>query len=119
MSQATDPHPDDVEAEGTPDSLPTKEPDAELQLTDDGLEMPDFLKGYVGTFTIRTPNTTGEFETTDEGLPEDDYYDGVIAVSPNEGDYHSDLREGLMGISTDEHRETVYEIIDERTQEGQ
>lgn len=117
MSQATAPNQDDVEAEETPDSLPTKEPDAELQLTDDGLEIPDFLEGYVGTYTIRTPNTTNEFETTDEGLPEDGYYDGAIAVRPNEGDYHGDLREGLMGISTEEHRETVYEIIDERIEE--
>ena len=103
-----------VENDGTPDSLPTKEPDATLKLTDDGLEMPDFLKGYVGSFQIRTPNLTGEYDTTDAGLPTDEYWDGIIAAYPEEGEYHGDLREGLMAISTDDHRETVYEIVDER-----
>ncbi len=116
MSEAADPMPDEIEEEGTPADVPDKEPDAALKLTDDGLEMPEFLKGYVGEFEIRTPNVTGEFETTDAGLPEDDYYDGPIAAYPNDGDYHGDLREGVMGISTTDHRETVYEIIDERTE---
>lgn len=108
--------PDDVDPDGTPATIPTKEPDATLRLTDDGIEMPEFLKGHVGEFTIRTPNITGDFETTDSGLPEDDVWDGVIAGYPNDGDYHGDLREGLMGISTDEHRETVFEIVDERSE---
>lgn len=55
--------PEEVMPEGTPDSVPTKTPDAELRLTDEGLEMPEFLKGYTGTFTMRTPSITGEFET--------------------------------------------------------
>lgn len=118
MSEATEPMPDDIEEEGTPADVPNKEPDHTLKLTDEGLEMPDFLKGYVGEFEIRTPNVTGEFETTDHGLPEDDYYDGVIAAYPDDGDYHGDLREGLMGISTTDHRETVFEIIDERSEEA-
>lgn len=112
------PTPEDVETEGTPADVPTKEPDATLKLTDDGLEMPEFLKGFVGEFTIRTPNVTGELETTDTGLPEEDHFDGVIAAYPEDGDYHGDLREGLMGLSTTDRRETVYEIVDERT-EGQ
>jgi len=109
--------PEDIEQEGTPSDVPTKQPDDELKLTDDGLEMPKFLKGYVGEFEIRTPNITGELETSDAGLPEDDYFDGMIAAYPNEGDYHGDLREGLLAISTDTRRETVYEIIDERTED--
>ena len=100
--------------DGVPDDVPTKEPDAELRLTDDGLEMPGFLKGHVGDFTIRTPSATGEFETTDAGLPTDEYYDGAISAYPDGGDYHGDLRAGLMAISTDQHPETVYEIVDER-----
>jgi len=93
-----------------------KSPDAALRLTDDGLEMPEFLKGYVGTFQIRTPRRTGTFETTDAGLPDVDFYDGVIAVYPGRGTCHGDLDAGMMAISTAEHRETVYEIIDERTE---
>lgn len=108
----------DEEPEGTPDDTPTKTPDDELRLTDDGLEMPVFLRGYVGSFTIRTPQITGDFETTDSGLPEDEFYDGVIATYPEDGDYHGDLREGLLAISTPRHTETVYEIHDERTDNG-
>jgi len=103
----------DEEPDGTPESVPEKEPDTALRLTDDGIEMPEFLKGYVGEFSIRTPNVTGDFETTETGLPDVEFYDGVIAAYPESGDYHSDLREGLMAISTTEHRETVFEIIDE------
>ena len=114
---AIEDHPDEVEVEGTPDSVPTKEPDAALRLTDNGITMPEFLKGYVGEFKIRTPNVTGEFETTDEGLPTDDTYDGVIANYPESGDYHGDLREGLLAISTPRHPETVFEVIDEREED--
>ena len=104
-------------AEGTPESVPTKTPEATLRLTDDGLKMPEFLCGYVGEFTIRTPGVTGEFETAEAGLPDVEFFDGVIAVYPDPGEYHGDLEAGTMGISTDEHRETVYEIVDERTED--
>jgi len=107
-----------VDPDGTPDSVPTKTPDKDLRLTDDGLEMPDFLKGYVGEFTIRTPNVTGDLETSDAGMPEGDFSDGVIDVYPEGGDYHGDLEEGMLAISTDEHGETVYEVVDERTEEN-
>jgi len=110
----TDELPEEL-SEGTPESVPTKTPDATLRLTDDGLEMPEFLRGYAGEFTIRTPGVTGEFETSEAGLPDVDFYDGVIAVYPSPGEYHGDLKAGRMGISTDEHPETVYGIIDERT----
>jgi len=103
--------------EGTPDSIPTKEPDAALYLTDDGITMPEFLKGYVGEFTIRTPNVTGELETSDEGMPTDDVYDGIFAKYPKEGDYHGDLREGLLAISTPRTPETVFEVIDKREED--
>jgi len=112
---STDERPD-AESTGTPEGVPTKSPDATLRLTDAGLELPEFLKGYVGEFRIRTPRQTGTFETTDAGLPDGDFYDGVIAVFPDAGAYHGDLDAGMMGISTAEHRETVYEIIDERTE---
>lgn len=107
--------PEEVCPDGTPDDVPTKSPDAELRLTDEGLEMPAFLQGYTGEFTIRTPSVTGEFETAADGLPTGEFWDGIIAVYPDAGDWHGDLREGLMGISTETHRETVFEIIDERS----
>lgn len=110
-------HPTPADEEGTPASVPTKEPDAQLRLTDDGLEMPDFLRGYIGEFTMRTPNITDELETSDGGLPDTEFWDGILAEYPSEGDYHGDLREGLMALSTPGHRETVYEIVDERTDE--
>jgi len=106
--------PDDIEPEGTPNSVPTKTPDAELKLTDAGIEMPEFLKGYCGSFTMRTPTVTGEFETSDSGLPKTRFWDGLIAVMPEDGDWHGDLEAGMIGISTPEHRETVYQIVDQR-----
>ena len=106
------------EPDGTPDSVPTKEPDATLRLTDDGVEMPDFLKGFVGEFTMRTPNVTGELETSEAGMPTEEFYDGPIATVPESGDYHGDLREGLMALSIPGQPETVFEIIDDRSEDG-
>jgi hypothetical protein len=110
--------PEDFDEDGTPASVPTKEPDATLALTDEGIEMPEFLRGYVGDFTIRTPNVTGELETTESGLPDAEVSDTIFAVYPNSGDYHGDLREGLLAISTPGHPETVFEIDDRRTEEA-
>lgn len=108
----------DEEPEGTPDDAPTKTPDDQLRLTDDGIEMPAFLRGYVGEFTMRTPQITGDFETTDSGLPDEQFYDGPLAAYPDDGTYHGDLREGLLAFSTPTHGETVYEILDERSEGG-
>lgn len=100
----------------------TVQPDGTLRLTDEGIQMPDFLKGHVGSFTIRTADVTGELQTTEHGLPETDFYDGVIAIYPDDdGEYNPDLGPGLMAIETPQHGEDVFEIIDERThpeQEG-
>ena len=112
---STDERPN-AESTGTPEGVPTKSPDATLRLTDAGLELPEVLTGYVGTFQIRTPRRSGTFETTDAGLPDVECYDGVIAVFPKAGTRHGDLDAGMMAISTADHRETVYEIIDERTE---
>ncbi|AUX09239.1 hypothetical protein AArcSl_1610 [Halalkaliarchaeum desulfuricum] len=102
--------------EGTPEAVPTKTPDATLRLTADGIELPAYLHGYVGQVTVRTPNVTGEFQTSEHGLPERDFYDAPWAAVPEAGAYHGDLREGLLAISTERHPETVFEIIDERTE---
>lgn len=94
--------------------------DATLELRDDGLEMPEFLKGYVGSFTLRTADVTGQIQTTEHGLPESDYYDGVIAAYPDDdGDYNADLRAGLLALSTPQAGETVYRILDKRTDADQ
>lgn len=106
------------EPDGTPADVPTKTPDGALRLTDDGLEMPVFLRGYVGEFTMRTPSVTGDFETTTSGLPDEPFYDGPIAAYPEAGEYHGDLREGLLAFSTPTHGETVYEVQDERSERG-
>ena len=102
--------------EGTPETVPTKTPDDTLKLTDEGIDVPEYLQGYVGGFTVRTPNITGEFQTTEHGIPKRDVWNGPIAAYPDGGDYHGDLREGLLAISTERHPEVVFEIIDERTE---
>lgn len=113
------------EAEESPDEgelipdggeVKTAEPDETLRLTDEGIEMPDMLRGYVGSFTLRTADITGDFETTESGLPDTDYFDGVIAVYPeDDGDYNPHLEEGLMSLETDEHPERVFRVVDETT----
>lgn len=90
-------------------------PDATLRLTDGGIELPEFLRGYSGAFTMRTANITGEYTTTDEV-----FYDGPLAVYPDDdGDYNSHLRAGLLSFETPDHREVVFEILDERTDGGE
>lgn len=89
----------------------------ELELTDEGLEMPDMLRGYVGRFTLRTADITGRMETTDTGLPDAEYYDGPIAAYPDDdGDYNEHLSRGLMSFETATTPEQVFEIKDKRTE---
>ena len=95
------------------------QPDATLRLTDDGLELPTFLRGHVGAFTLRTADITGEFQTTDHGLPDTEFYDGVLAAYPDDdGEHNPHLRAGLLSFETPDHHEVVFEVHDERTQEG-
>lgn len=91
----------------------------ELELTDDGLEMPDMLRGYVGSFKLRTASITGDFETTESGLPDEDYYDGPIAAYPSDGgDYNQHLSAGFMSFETADVGERVFKILDNRTEEA-
>jgi hypothetical protein len=96
----------------------TVDADATLRLTDDGIEMPEFLKGYTGSFTLRTADITGTYQTSESGMPETDFFDGPIAVYPaDDGDYNSDLAAGFMAIGTPEHGEEIFEVVDERDEE--
>jgi hypothetical protein len=93
-------------------------PDDTLELRDEGIELPEWLRGYSGQFTLRTADVTGTMTTTDAGLPDEEFYDGVIAVYPDDdGDYNDYLREGLLSFETPDHREVVYEVVDERTED--
>lgn len=85
-----------------------------LRLTDDGIELPDFLRGYSGSFTMRTPAVTGEIETSAGGLPDVTFYDGPLAVYPSDGEYNDDLSSGEMAFATPPDGETIYRIVDER-----
>jgi hypothetical protein len=95
------------------------EPDGTLRLTDEGIEMPDMLRGYQGQFHLRTADVTGQFDTTESGLPDTEFWDGVIAVYPDDdGDYNAHLGPGLMEIYTTSKAEsTVFEVVDERTED--
>ncbi len=90
--------------------------DETLRLTDDGLEMPDWLRGHVGEFIIKTCNIDGDLSTTDAGLPDVDFWDGPIAALPeDEGDYNSHIPGGHMVITTPDEPERCYDIVDERS----
>lgn len=88
--------------------------DDTLRLTDEGLEMPDWLRGYQGSFTIRTGEVDGNMETTDTGLPDQEFWDGIIAVMPEAGEYNPEIPDGHMVITAPGEDEWCYEIVDER-----
>ncbi|GAA3882819.1 hypothetical protein GCM10022627_40480 [Haloarcula argentinensis] len=91
--------------------------DATLRLTDDGIELPDWLQGHTGTFEIRTGDVSGEYETTDAGLPETQFYDAPFAVVPDAGDYNPHIPDGHMVITAPDEPEWCYEVVDERSDE--
>lgn len=89
-----------------------------LRLTDDGLEMPEMLRGYKGQFEVRTPQITAQLNTSEEGLPDTDFYDDVFAVYPEAGDYNDHIEEGQMVVSVRGGvPDTKFEIVDERTED--
>jgi ribosomal protein L37AE/L43A len=93
-------------------------PDDTLRLTDDGLEMPKWLRGYQGTFIVKARKVDAEFETTEAGLPDVKFYDGVIAVMPDEeGDYNPEIPPGHMILTAPDQPEYCYDVVDERSQE--
>lgn len=93
-------------------------PDETLRLTDEGLEMPEMLRGYVGSFKVRTADITGEIQTTEHGLPDEEFYEGVLSVYPDDdGNYNPHLESGLMSFETADNPERVFEIVDERSDE--
>lgn len=96
----------------------TTDTDGDLVLTDEGLELPEFLRGYTGEFKMHTASVTGTVQTTDTGLPDAEFYDGPVAVYPDDGEYNDDLSAGMMAFETSEHDKTVFNIIDERTNGG-
>lgn len=113
--------PEAEEGELIPDggTVEKSEPEETLRLTDEGIEMPDMLRGYKGQFHVRTADITGQFNTTESGLPDTEFWDGVIAVYPDDdGDYNPHLGPGLMEVYTTSKEESVvYEVKDERTED--
>lgn len=99
------------------ESLMKRTPDAELVLSDEGITLPPFLRGYVGSFTIRTPSITGNLEATGEGMPDEHIYDGMLASYPSDGEYNEDIPSGCLAISTDDHPEIVFNVVDERSED--
>lgn len=85
--------------------------DGELRVTEEGLEIPEEIVGYVGEFQIRTPNVDGVLTTTYAGLPE---FLSVLGEITESGDYNEDLEAGQIAISADGFPEKVYRQIDDR-----
>jgi hypothetical protein len=104
MKPEEPPSPDEY---GTDTEVPTATPDDTLVVEDGELILPDYLVGYIGQFTIRTPSVTGEMETTEHGPGETS---GVLGAVPEGGDHHADLEAGMMAIETEEHPEKVFRI---------
>jgi hypothetical protein len=75
----------------------------------------DNLRAIYLWVEMKTPNLTGQFNTTDKGLPDSDFYDGPIAAYPEDGDYHAHLSEGEVIICCRVHRDTLFQIVDERS----
>lgn len=91
----------------------TVEADGTLVLDDEGLHLPEWLVGFVGTFTLETPNITMRPTTTDRGLPE---VSNTLAAYPDEGVWNERLSEGQIALSAPGHPEKVYEIDDQRSE---
>jgi hypothetical protein len=89
------------------------EPDGTLVLTDEGLEVPDWLDGFVGTFTMSTPNITGRFKTTDQGMS-GPRTTSLVMSPPNEGTYNERLPAGHIALTARGRPEYIYEIDDQR-----
>lgn len=89
----------------------TVDPDGTLVLDDEGLHLPDWLVGFVGTFTVETPTITIRPTTTDHGLGE---VSDLIAAYPKAGTWNERLTEGQIALKA-AGRERVYEIDDQRT----
>jgi hypothetical protein len=87
----------------------------ELELRDDGLEIPEELVGYVGTFQIRTPNVDGDLETTDAGLPE---FLPTLGSMTEAGDWNEDIEAGEIAFSAPGFSERKFAIVDERSEEA-
>jgi len=93
----------------------TIDPDDTLVLDDDGLHLPDWLVGFVGTFTVNTPNITMRPTTTDRGLGE---VSEILGAYPEEGTWNDRLSEGQIGLCAPGHSEHIYEIDDQRIEDG-
>jgi hypothetical protein len=91
------------------------EPDGTLVLDDDGLHLPDWLVGYVGTFTVETPSITMRPTTTDRGLSE---VSSILGAYPDDGDWNDHLEAGQIGLSTPGHEERIYDLDDQRSDDG-
>lgn len=89
----------------------------ELRLTDEGLEMPEMLKGYVGQFEIKTGTVTAQLNTTKNGLTTDDYSDAVWAAYPQGGDYHAHLDAGEMIVQCRGQPDAFFKVVDRRSEE--
>jgi hypothetical protein len=83
----------------------------ELELRDEGLEIPEELIGFVGEFQIRTPNVDGDLETAPGGLPE---FLPVLGAMPAAGDYNEDIEAGEISFAAPGFSERKYRITDER-----
>jgi len=84
-----------------------------LTVTDKGIESPDWLTGFRGTFRIRNPVVTGDL-TTDGELAADFRIPGGVdrEEDPNEA-HNPELCPDLFEISAD-GRTQQYMLIDER-----
>lgn len=85
-----------------------------LHITEEGLELPDWLQGHVGSFSLKTPNVDGDLETTEHGLGT---HNQVLASVPEPGDYNEELDEGQLALRKPGYPWRVYQVVD-TTEEG-
>ncbi len=90
--------------------------DETLELTEEGIEMPDMLRGYQGEFKYHTASVTGTINTIASGYPDAEYFDGAIATYPHDdGNKNLYLAPGYIGLQTDERpEEKVFKVVDKR-----
>lgn len=89
------------------------ETDGTLVLDDEGLHLPEWLVGFVGTFTVETPNITMRPKTTKSGLGE---VSEMLKTYPDSSTWNARLSEGQIAMKTALNAERIYDIDDQRTE---
>lgn len=104
-----------VSAPGSPDGGKVSA-EKTLRLTDEGLELPEWFRGYTGRFTVKTSTLSCTVSTGNAPVPDDELWDGPIAAVPqDEENCCSRIPSGCLVLTAPGKLERCYRIVDKRS----